>query len=309
MASLTRTRWAAIGAAVAVTLGAGGIGLVLAAPLSTGERTVLVPANCRLADTRAGATNVGTKTSPLGAGETHTFSAHGTNGNCTIPADATALNLNVTAVGATATRTFLTFWGADQPQPLTSSLNPAAGQPPTPNALTTDLSATGQFKTYNDVGSVNVIIDITGYYQDHNHDDRYYTKDQLDPRFDGQKFISIDVFTDPGFNFDERYAQVGVGGLNLDVDYNFTVPPDYTPGTAVTIRVLAAASGATSFPCNGQLSVNYARVNRPGIAPVNPGPVLGPPAILHIMSAASVAAEYLFTLTPAAGQIFSRATP
>jgi hypothetical protein len=179
MSSLIRTRWAAIGAAVAVTLGAGGIGLVSAGPLSSGARTVLVPANCRLADTRPAPDTVGPRTSPLGPAETYTLSAHGTNGNCTIPADATALALNVTALSATAPLTFLTLWNADQPQPTTSSLNPAAGQPPTPNAVNVDLSATGQFKIFNALGSVGVIIDVTGYYQDHNHDDRYDTRLQV----------------------------------------------------------------------------------------------------------------------------------
>jgi hypothetical protein len=174
-----RTRWAAVGAAVAVSLGAGGIGLISAAPLSTGERPVLVPVNCRLADTRPAPDTVGTRSTPLGAGETVTFNAHGTNGNCTIPADATALLLNVTALNITAPLTFLTLWNADQTQPLTSSLNPAAGQPPTPNAVTVDLSATGQFKLFNALGTLNVIIDVTGYYQDHNHDDRYYTEAEI----------------------------------------------------------------------------------------------------------------------------------
>jgi hypothetical protein len=35
---------------------------------------------------------------------------------------------------------------------------------------------------YNHNGTVHVIIDIAGYYQDHNHDDRYYTKGQIDTR-------------------------------------------------------------------------------------------------------------------------------
>jgi hypothetical protein len=175
--NMMRTRWAALGAAVAVSLGAGGIGLITAAPLSSGERTVLVPADCRLADTRPAPDNVGTRNTPIGAGATVTFGAHGTNGNCTIPADATALSLNVTALNVSAPLTFLTLWNADAAaQPTTSSLNPAAGEPPTPNSVIVDLSATGQFKLFNALGTVDVIIDVTGYYQDHNHDDRYYTK-------------------------------------------------------------------------------------------------------------------------------------
>ncbi len=51
-ANRLRTRWAAIGAAVAVTLGAGALATVDAAR-SSGERTSYFPITpCRLADTR-----------------------------------------------------------------------------------------------------------------------------------------------------------------------------------------------------------------------------------------------------------------
>jgi hypothetical protein len=123
---------------------------------------------------------VGPKSSPLGPGETHTVTAHGSNGNCTgIPADAVGVSLNVTTLGATAP-SFITIWETAKPRPLSSSLNPAPGQPPTPNAVTTALSPTGQFNVFNLQGSVDVIADINGYYADHNHDDRYYTKPEVD---------------------------------------------------------------------------------------------------------------------------------
>lgn len=200
-----RTRWAAIGAAVAVTLGAGGIGLISAAPLTTGERPVLVPINCRLADTRPAPDTVGTRNTPIGAAETVTFNAHGTNGNCTIPADATALSLNVTALSVTAPLTFLTLWNADESQPVTSSLNPAAGQPPTPNAVTVDLSPTGQFKLFNALGTLNVIIDVTGYYHDHQH-------------------TVADITNEPGIAF-----------TNLDQVVSATTTPTSMVGTSIRV--------------------------------------------------------------------------
>ena len=174
--SLMRTRWAAVGAAVAVTLGAGGIGLVSATNPS--GAAALVPITpCRITDTRT-ASQVGPKASPVGPNETYTIAAHGTNGNCTIPAAATGLSMNVTAVNASA-NTFLTFWGTGA-QPTAANLNPRAGGPPTPNSVTTPLSATGSFNVYNKAGNVGIIIDIVGYYTDHTHDDRYYTKNQTD---------------------------------------------------------------------------------------------------------------------------------
>ncbi|MFW2334103.1 hypothetical protein [Ilumatobacter sp.] len=131
-------------------------------------------------DTRA-EFQVGPRSTPIGAGQTHTVSAHGTNGDCSIPNDARALVLNVTAVGATAP-TFLTIWG-DGSRPTASSLNPSPGQPPVPNAVTTDLTnAAGQFRVFNLQGSVDVLADVVGYYADHDHDDRYYRKEVIDQR-------------------------------------------------------------------------------------------------------------------------------
>ena len=60
-----------------------------------------------------------------------------------------------------------------QTKPVTSSLNPAPGQTPTPNAVTTPISPTGQFNVFNSAGTVGLLIDVVGYYVDHNHDDRY----------------------------------------------------------------------------------------------------------------------------------------
>jgi len=179
--SRTRIRWAAIGAAVATTLGAGGIGMVRAT--SPADAVAFVPvAPCRILDTRPDST-VGAKTSPFGPGETVTIAAHGAPGNCTgVPATATGVSINVTSVDATEL-TFLTMWPADEERPLASSLNPSPGQPPTPNAVTAALSPTGQFSIYNYQGSVHVVVDLVGYYTDHDHDDRYYSEAEADARF------------------------------------------------------------------------------------------------------------------------------
>jgi hypothetical protein len=177
--STLRTRWAAIGAALAITFGAGGIGLVTAT--SPSDARAFVPITpCRVMDTRPAPNTVGPKSSPLGGGEIHTVTAVGNSGNCTsVPVGAAAVSLNVTAVGATLP-TFLTVWAADATQPDASNLNPVPGSPPTPNAVTTELNGDGEFSIYNLQGNVNVIADINGYYVDHHHDDRYYTKAESD---------------------------------------------------------------------------------------------------------------------------------
>lgn len=181
-----RSRWAAFGAAVAVAVGAGG-GFGLAnAVQDSGERSTYTPISpCRLSDTRSN-NQIGPRNTPIGADEIYTVAARGAQGKCLVadlPDDATALVLNVTALGASS-QSFLTFW-PDGQRPEAASLNPSVGAPPIPNAVTTALASDGSFKIYNERGTVNVVIDVAGYYTDHNHDDRYYTKAQADAAFGG----------------------------------------------------------------------------------------------------------------------------
>ena len=174
-----RVRWAAVGAAVAVTLGSGGL-LTASAASGSGERDVFVPiAPCRLLDTRPAGDNVGTRSSPLAPGETFIATVRGTNGNCTIPTDAVGVSMNVDIVNPSAA-SFLTVFPADAARPLAANLNWTASQAPTPNAVTARLSADGRLAFYNLAGTVDVSADINGYYLDHNHDDRYYTRAQLE---------------------------------------------------------------------------------------------------------------------------------
>jgi hypothetical protein len=132
---------------------------------SSSSPSVFVPiVPCRLADTRPGADNVGTRATPIGGPESVTFAVWGGNGNCTIPTTATGIASNVTAVGPTAS-SYLTVYPADaNPRPAASNLNVTAAAPPTPNQVTVALSAAGSIAIYNSSGSVNVIVDIVGYY-------------------------------------------------------------------------------------------------------------------------------------------------
>ncbi|MFM7534992.1 MAG: YncE family protein [Acidimicrobiales bacterium] len=133
--------------------GGGGAGVV-------SSLTPITP--CRLADTRADA-SVGVRATPIGQGESVTLTVWGTNGQCTIPSTATGVSANVTAVGPTAAG-YLTLFPSDAPRPLASNLNFVAGSPPTPNAVTVRLSADGKLNVFNNAGSVDVIIDLAGYY-------------------------------------------------------------------------------------------------------------------------------------------------
>ena len=177
-----RSTWAAVGAAVAVTLGAGGIGITYATT-SSGEKPIYLPIEpCRLADTRP-EFQVGDRATPLGADETYTLDGHGAVGNCNLPSGTAALSLNVTALDATAP-TFVSLFPAGAGLPVASHLNPLPGQGPTPNAVNVDLSAGGAFSIYNLAGNVNIIVDVVGIFDDHVHDDRYYTKSLSDDRYD-----------------------------------------------------------------------------------------------------------------------------
>ncbi len=179
MSEVSRLRWAAVGAAVAISLGVGGFGIARAT-ISSGAKAVYVPITpCRLVDTRPGPSNVGTRATPIGAGQTHTVTVRGASGRCNIPAGASAVVANVTAVSPTA-QSHLTIWPADKPRPVASSLNYSAGQAPVPNAVTVALSNDGRISLQNLAGSVDLVIDLAGYYEDHTHDDRYYTRGEID---------------------------------------------------------------------------------------------------------------------------------
>jgi hypothetical protein len=176
-----RSRWSAVGAAVAVIVGAGVVMPSANAAVTDGARDVFVPVEpCRLVDTRPGVgINIGPRSTPIGPGEGYIQQVTGTSGHCVIPADATAISMNVTAVGGTV-GSYLSVYPADAAQPQASNLNWTAGAPPTPNKVDVKLSATGAIRLFNLAGTVDVIADVVGYYADHNHDDRYYTKTEID---------------------------------------------------------------------------------------------------------------------------------
>lgn len=192
--SATRTRWAAIGAAVAVAVGFGSVQLVNAA-IDDGERTVLVPTEpCRLVDTRP-SSQVGT-TSTLQEDAAVVIDVHGEQGECDIPDTASGVSLNVTAVDP-SNQTNIRIYPTpdDDSVPLTANLNPFPGLPQEFNSVITDLNDEGQFSVYNRFGTVDVVIDLVGFYADHTHDDRYYTEDEIDAVFPLIVFETADADT------------------------------------------------------------------------------------------------------------------
>ncbi|MFI9386885.1 hypothetical protein [Kutzneria sp. NPDC052558] len=79
-----------------------------------------------------------------------------------VPADATAVLLNVTATNVTA-NTYVTVWPDGADRPVTSNLNLVPGRD-IPNAVTVELRPGQKIDLYNHFGSVDLIADIEGYY-------------------------------------------------------------------------------------------------------------------------------------------------
>lgn len=203
-----RARWAAVGAAVAVSVGAGGIGIsqaVLDTPEPMAVYTPITP--CRLADTRPDF-NVGAKNTPMGPEERLVLDGWGdVEGDCNLSNGSSALELNVTAVGATLP-TYLAVYPAGEPTPNASNLNPVPGQPPTPNSVTATLNAEGKFEVYNLQGTVDVIIDVVGTYEDHQHTGG----DIVD-----SSITRVDIADEPGLAYEHVADFGGVPALPVAV--------------------------------------------------------------------------------------------
>jgi len=87
-------------------------------------------------------------------------------GTVTVPADATAVVLNVTATSAssgTDIRVYPTPADPAAPRPLVSNLNLRAGET-TPNLVTVAVGAGGKVRLANAAGQVHLLADIAGYY-------------------------------------------------------------------------------------------------------------------------------------------------
>ena len=117
----------------------------------------LTPA--RICDTRSNGNTTPCAGKTLSAGDTLTVQVTGVGG---VPPGATAVVANVTATGAT-TQSFLTAYPEGATRPLASNLNFKAGQT-VPNLVTVPLSASGAIDIYNPAGSVNAVVDVSGYY-------------------------------------------------------------------------------------------------------------------------------------------------
>lgn len=125
------------------------------APWQAGGKAFAATGPTRLMDTRDG---TGVRSGPLGSAGVLTLPVAGLKG---VPANATAITLNVTATEPTA-NSFLTVWPSGAARPLASSLNFTAGTT-VPNLVTVPV-IDGKVQFYNHSGNVHIIADVFGYY-------------------------------------------------------------------------------------------------------------------------------------------------
>ena len=242
-----RSRWAAVGAAVAVTLGGGTVlHFALAAPGDVVAGSFVPISPTRILDTRPAPQNVGGFVGPLGTGETHTFQVTGVAG---IPSNASAVMMNVTVDKPTGS-SFLTVFPAGSPQPTASNLNWVANTT-IPNLVTVKIGAGGQVSIFNLNAKVQVIADVAGYFVPGN-----------------DKFISLDIFgTDASGGAVFGTGRAELAGLRFadeatnTASFHFVLPPDYTPGAAI-VGSFTWHTAATS--CAVAWRTNWVSVSRAG---------------------------------------------
>ncbi|MEM9514920.1 MAG: hypothetical protein AAGA42_08680 [Actinomycetota bacterium] len=191
------------------------------------DSTYVPTPGCRVTDTRA-SMQVGPRSTPLGQEETMTVQIRGANGQCTgalaIPNDAVGVSLNVTAVEATANSNVRVFPANLSTPPNLSNLNVTPGGPPTPNKVDVQLSPDGKINIFNFRGSVQIVIDING----------YYTSSSL---------LEIDARLNALQTAVETAQGVVASDLNPG-DANNISTSEASPTTVATVQVIAPIDGS-----------------------------------------------------------------
>jgi len=120
--------------------------------------STFVPVNpLRVLDTRTG---TGATQAKVPAGGTLELAVAGVNG---VPANATAVVLNMTTTEATGPESFLSVYPSGGSLPTVSNLNFTSG-PPSTNAVVARVGDGGKVKIYNNLGSTDVVADLNGYF-------------------------------------------------------------------------------------------------------------------------------------------------
>ncbi len=135
-----------------------------AAPVAVGNPlpgSVYFPASpARILDTRDGTGVPGGAMGQLGTAGVIDVQVTGAGG---VPANATAVALNVTAADSPGPDSYLTVYPTGTTRPLASNLNFVAGQT-VPNLVIARIGAGGKVTIYNNLGSTVVVADVQGWF-------------------------------------------------------------------------------------------------------------------------------------------------
>jgi subtilisin family serine protease len=186
----------------------------------------------RILDSRP-ASNSGAFASPWTAGVSRDVAVGGLAG---VPEDADAVVLNVTVTDATSP-SHLTIWPTGSARPTVSSLNWSPGTT-IPNAVTAKLGEDGMISVFNGYGSVDVVIDVAGYFQSGTGKAFH----PLDPArvLDSRPASQVNVFATPW-----------TGGLSRDVALGGLVGVPATANAVVlsaTVTETSTSSYLTTWP-------------------------------------------------------------
>jgi hypothetical protein len=168
----TRPTWwrTALVVSVAVVAALGG-GIAIAANAPTPRQVVSPPAApsdfvgitpVRVLDTRGAAGGpIGVPAAAkLGPGQTIDVKVAGVG---TIPPEATSVAVNITIDEDATLKSFLTVWPFGEPRPNTSANNAEPGLV-SANSAIFQVGTDGKLSVFNQQGTVNVIMDVTGYF-------------------------------------------------------------------------------------------------------------------------------------------------
>jgi hypothetical protein len=128
------------------------------APSGTGAEFNSEVTPVRICDTRAASPVNQCTGRTIGPADTLKVTVVGLAG---VPASATSVAINLTGIAPTAATYLTVFPGPTLP--FVSDLNPAAGEVRA-NLVVATLNSNGTISIYNDTGSVNVVVDVLGWY-------------------------------------------------------------------------------------------------------------------------------------------------
>ena len=198
----------------------------------------------RILDTRSG---LGAPLAQLGPAGTTDLQVTGVAG---IPSDATAVVMNVTATGATAStfvQAYPTPAGAGTP-PTVSNLNIVAGRT-VANLVTVQIGDSGRVRLGNSVGSVDVLADVAGYFSSATTGSRYTPISPtrlLDTRTSLGEAVGQTGKVGPGGLIDLQLT--GAAAMPLDATaavFNYTA---VSPKSATYVQAYPTPASGSAFP-------------------------------------------------------------